>query len=130
VGLDLGLYGSTKTSKKTTISYGGSLRLWAGPPADQVRLKLGWSHKQNKLWSYSARLEGNFSLNNGGPSTITSINGDFETEFDVVRIQLGLNRNLSPGLSVGAGLFSNVWGRDTSQRDGLYLNMSYVWGRL
>lgn len=130
VGLDLGLYGSDKISRKTTISYGGSLRFWAGPPSDQLRLKLGLSHKYSKLWSYNADIEGNFSLNNGRPAPIASINGDFETEFDVIRVQLGVRRNLGERLSVGAGLFSSVWGRDTSQRDGLYLNMSYVWGRL
>lgn len=130
VGLDLGLYGSNKVSKKTTLSYGGSLRLWAGPPSDQIRLKAGWSHKYNKQWSYSADVEGNFSLNNGKPSPIASINGDFETEFDVIRLQFGVRRNLDNNWSIGAGLFSSVWGRDTSQRDGLYLNLSYVWGRL
>lgn len=130
VGLDLGLYGSTKITPKVSISYGGSVRFWAGPPADQLRLKLSGSYRLNTVWSYTASVESNFSLGNGRLAPIASLNGDFNTEFDVVRVLTGIRHNLTRGLSVGAGLFSSVWGRDTSQRDGLYLNLSYVWGRL
>jgi hypothetical protein len=129
VGLDLGLYGTTKITEKSSINYGGSLRFWAGAPADQLRAKVSWSHRYNDTWSYSASLAGNFSLNNSESDTFQSISGDFESEFDVIRAEFGVRRRLSRRLGVGAGIFKTLWGRDTSQRQGLFINLGYVWGR-
>jgi len=129
VGLELGVYGTSRLSEKSSLTYGSSLRFWAGAPADQFRAKLGWSYKKNKTWSYTAGLTGNFSLNNGDSAAVASINGDFESEFDVIRGEVGVRRRLSRRVAMSAGLFKNLWGRDTSQRQGLYVNIGYVWGR-
>jgi len=129
-GLELGLYSSRRLNEKSTLTYGGSLRFWAGAPADQFRTKIGWTYKKNKTWSYHANLSGNFSLNNGKESLTPSIDGDFESEFDVIRGEIGLRRSLGKRLSLGAGLFKNLWGRNVSQRDGIFVSLSYVWGRL
>jgi hypothetical protein len=129
LGLELGLYGSNQLNDKSRLTYGSSLRFWAGAPADQLRARVGISHKQNLLWSYDASLSGNFSLNNGESSLAPSIDGDFESEFDVIRAQFGVSRSLSKRLKLGAGVFKNLWGRNTSQRQGIYINLGYVWGR-
>lgn len=129
VGLDLGLYGTRKLSEKMSLNYGGSLRLWSGAPADQLRMKASASYRYNEDWSYSAGLDGNFSLNNSDSAPFNSITGDFESEFDVIRADIGLRRKLSRRLSMGAGLFKTLWGRDTSQRQGVFVNLGYVWGR-
>ncbi len=129
VGLDLGIYGTSKISQKSSINYGGSLRFWAGAPADQLRTKLRWSYRHSDKWSYNAALAGNFSLNNSDSAPFNSLTGDFESEFDVIRAEIGVRRRLSRRLGVGAGVFKTLWGRDTSQREGLFINMGYVWGR-
>ncbi len=128
-GLDLGVYGTTKLSEKYSLNYGGSLRFWAGSPADQFRAKISGSYMQNQNWSYNASLSGNFSFKNGNPTAIQSINGDFESEFDVIRGEIGVRHKLSRRLGMSAGLFKNLWGRDTSQRQGVFINIGYVWGR-
>ncbi|NOY66641.1 MAG: hypothetical protein GXP13_04430 [Gammaproteobacteria bacterium] len=130
LGIELGLYGTTKYSKKSTFAYGGSFRFWNGSPSDQFRTRASWSYKQNKQWAIRTSLEGNFSLNNGNSVTPASINGDFESEFDVIRGKIGLRRQIGPRLGLTVGLYKNLWGRNASQRQGIYLNIAYVWGRL
>jgi len=129
VGLDLGAYGSTDLSEKYSLNYGSSLRFWAGSPADQFRVKISGSYRQDENWSYNAGLSGNFSFKNGDPTQIQSINGDFESEFDVIRGEIGVRRKLSKKLGMSAGFFKNLWGRDTSQRQGVFISIGYVWGR-
>jgi hypothetical protein len=130
LGLELGLYGSNRLNDKSRLTYGGSLRFWAGAPANQFRTSVGLTYKQNPLWSYIAGLSGNFSLNDGDTSLTPSIDGDFESEFDVIRAELGVRRKVGKRLTLGAGVFKYLWGRNTSQRQGIYLNLGYVWGRI
>lgn len=130
LGLELGLYGSNRIKESTKLIYGASLRFWAGAPADQFRAKVSLSHKYNADWSFDAELSGNFSLNNGESSLTPSIDGDFESEFDVIRGEISAHRKLGKRLSLGAGLFKNLWGRNTSQRQGAFISLGYVWGRL
>lgn len=129
LGLDLSLHFRKKLTTQSILSYSVGLLGWAGPPSSQFYTRISWKYKQNKLWSYTSSLSGTFSFNDGEARDTNSLNRDFENNYEVLSGQVSIKYNLTKRINVFGGIYKNLWGRNVSQRSGVYLSLGYIWGR-
>lgn len=107
--------------------YGASVRLWEGPPADQTQAYLKWSQQLSAAWDGWVKMEGNFSLRNAKEEPIESLDYNRLSDYDVVRLGLGLQWTPRRMWSVDFALYYDLWGRNTGCGTGVGISVSRTW---
>lgn len=109
-------------------SYGSTLTLWEGPPANQLAGYVKWGTPLTEMWKMSASLSADLSLGHGVTEPATLVVWARQPFHDVLTAKLDFSRPLGDGWSISMGPEMNLWGRNASQTVAASVGLHKLWG--
>jgi hypothetical protein len=128
-GLDIGVARGDIPAANSILEYGLNLRWWQGPPANEMRGLLRWSHTQRR-WTVMGELRTNLAWGDATPENFSLLSYDMLPRHDSWTAAVGLQRLLPQGWRIAAALERDLRGNNTGQGRSIYIELIRAWHSL
>jgi len=113
--------------KTILIEYGAAIRLWSGPPPEEVLSYVKLTNHLNTLWTLSFLVNGNFSINDGDPTGTSVIPSEPVAGYKLLKGTLELSRRITPKWRAAVGYSAHLSGERVTRERATYVTLSWLW---